>query len=461
MVGTVGPSSLALETVSQFDSRLLDPSNRREWQLSYLAEEVRQGLELVATRKPSVESVGIDGTAAGFGFLADGKPICNPARWGVARPAHASAWAAFERLGHWRLPVTYYYLAQSCPDVIERADTLLLAPQLLAYVLGGDPVGESTYAVSAGLGSSFTGTWATDLLADWGLRIDLLPSMADHGAAIGQLVDHPFDSPPAIRVVAGHDTSSAVLAVPFTTEDSVFLSTGSWFVPGIELDEPVVSRAVFEAGAETLRGVGEKYHLVRNLPGFSILERWRRDREQAGVEMSYERLLAAAAVAEPCRTLVATSDDRLRGENGSVDDGLAAYARATGQPIPSSDGAVTRCLLESLAVECAVVLDDLCDLAAVSPSRLYLVGGGARNDLLCRFVAEATNLPVIAGAPAAASIGNVLVQAMGAGTLSSIAAGRALVEDNVAFSRFVPDQQSRWGTARQRMRRLLAEAEPA
>ena len=455
--GTVGADELDVSVVHRFDSRLLDEANRREWALSYLLEEIRTGFTAVADETADVESVGIDGTAAGFGLVADGEPLGNPMRWGTARPDDVSARGAFDRLGHWRLPVTYYYLAHHQPDLVERADALLLAPQLLGHLLGADPVGEVTYAISAGLGNARTRSWATGLLEDWGLRTDVLPDMAAHGAACGRLAAHPFARAPAVRTVAGHDTSSAVAAIPVGTGDRAFLATGSWFIPGLEVDEPVVSDAAFDAGAENVGGVAGTSRFVRNLKGFSIFERWRRERAAAGADVDYDTLLAAAERAPALETIVATTDGRLQagGDPRSVADGLATIARETDQPVPEGDGAVTRCLFESLAVESAVVLDRLCELADAAPDELYLVGGGAHNELLCQFVADAADLPVVAGAPDATALGNLLVQAVGAGTLDSITAGRALVDEHVPFTRYRPTDPAAWTPAAARMRTLL------
>ena len=455
--GTIGQDALDVSVVHRFDSRLLDDDNRREWELPYLLAEIRHGLAAVTDVTTDVESVGIDGTAAGFGLLADGEPLGNPMRWGTARPEEVSARDAFERLGHWRLPVTYYYLTRERPELVEQADTLLLAPQLLGYLLGGDPVGEVTYAISAGLGNARTTSWATDLLGEWGLRTDILPDMADHGTAAGRLDEHPFDRAPAVRTVAGHDTSSAVAAIPFGRGDRAFLATGSWFIPGLELAEPVIAPAAFDAGAENVGGVAGTSRFVRNLKGFSILERWRRERMAAGADVEYDTLLAGAERASPLETIVATTDNRLQagGESRSVAEGITAIARETDQRIPGSDGAVARCLFESLAVESAVVLERLCELADAAPDELYLVGGGAHNGLLCQFVADATGLPVHAGAPDATALGNLLVQAVGATTLASIAEGRALVDEHVPFTTYHPTDPAAWADAAALMRSLL------
>jgi len=479
LLGTVGPEGLSIRAVHRFDSRLLDGSDRREWRLEHLLDGIAAGIERAAARTDGLDSVGIDATAGGFGLLADDEPLRNPVREGSVVPDGVSGREAFLETGHRRLPGDYYYVYRERPDLVGRADTLLPLPGLLAHRLGARPSGELTYAISAGLGNARTGGWATGLLEAFGLPTGLLPPMASLGADLGPLAPRPntgvdigadIGGPGAIRLraVAGHDTSSAVAAIPFggadgaptgteSGDDRAFLATGSWFIPGFERAAPVVTDDAFEAGAENLGGVADTVRVVRNLPGFSLLERFRRRWRRAGDTHGYDALLEAARAAEPFRTLVATTDDRFRAAHagGDVRAAMESYCTATGQPVPDGAGPVTRCLLESLAAESAVVLDRLGGLVGASPDELRLVGGGARNPLLCGFVADATGRPVVAGPAEATAIGNVLVQAHGAGAIDSVAAGRALVRRDCTFDRYQPSTPAAWTDARERMAALL------
>lgn len=465
VLGTIGPDELHVREVHRFDTRLLDDDNRREWQLDHLVPELVRGIRRAAGDVGRIESIGLDATAAGFGFLADGAPLRDPAREGTARPSDASHRQAFVETGHRRLPLTYYYIYREHRDLVERADTLLLAPQLLGHQLGADPAGEVTYAISAGLGNTRTRSWATTVLDEWGLPTDILPAMRPHGAAVGtvsprrgSLDGAGLETRPSIRVVAGHDTSSAVASIPFGGGDRAFLATGSWFIPGFEVTDPVVSDAVFDMQAENVGGVAGTSRFVRNIIGFSILERFRREWEEKGGTAAYEDLVDAAREAPAFHTLLDTTDERLRrgGPSLSPTEGLETYCRETDQPVPRSEGATTRALLESLAVESAVLIDRLGELAGAEPTELRLVGGGARNPLLCQFVADALDLPVVAGPAEATAMGNLLVQAVGAGTLESIAAARSLVREHVTVDRYEPSDPAAWADVRDRMRdRLL------
>ncbi len=464
VLGAVGPETLTVEEVHRFDSRLLDDENRREWHLEHLIDEILVGIEAATARTDEIESIGIDATAAGFGFVADGKPMGNPAREGVARPLDASHRDAFFETGHRRLPLTYYYQQQEHPEIVENADWLLLAPQLLGFLLGGNPAGEVTYAISGGLGSTRTWDWATPVLEDWGLPTDILPPTVEHGESHGRLSEPiaeelSLGSSPAIRTVAGHDTSSAVAAIPFSDDECAFLATGSWFIPGFELEEPVISDTAFETKTENVGGIASTSRFVRNIQAFSILERFRRHWSASGYDVEYDRLLRDAAAAPAFETLVDTTDERVRrGEPyPDVSAGFQAYCTSTDQPVPREPGVVTRCLLESLAAESAVLIEHLAALSGESPSELRLVGGGAKNAMLCQFVADALNVPVLAGAPEATAIGNLLTQAMGAGTLESLTEARAVSRKHIRFDRYDAVSPNDWQRPKARMATLLLE----
>lgn len=455
--GRLGPRELSVRTVHRFESGLLDDLNRKVWDLAYLEEQLRAGLTAAANVGP-IESVAIDATAAGFGFLADGEPLATPAREGTDRPDGISHRAIFHETGHRRLPLTYYYQATQYPERVARADTLLLAPQLLSTLLGADPAGELSYAVSAGLGNARRRSWATTILRDWGLRTDLLPALRAHGASIGRVDPAPdgcgsTDEAPRIRIVPGHDTSAAVAAIPFTPEESAFVSTGSWFIPGFEVDRPVVADPVFDMGAENVAGVAGTSRLVRNFPGFSVWERCRETWADHDHDTDYASLIGSAREAPAFRTLVDTTDARVRRGNPHPDplEGIEAFCATTDQPMPASPGATTRTLLESLAGQSAVVLERLADIADRPIGTVRLVGGGARNELLCQWIADAIDRPVLAGAPEATALGNLLGQAVGAGTLASYAAGRTLVDRSVTFARYEPRDVDEWAAAKDRL----------
>jgi rhamnulokinase len=166
--------------------------------------------------------------------------------------------------------------------------------------------------------------------------------------------------------------------------------------------------------------------------------------------------MAAAAEEEPQAEAWVDPDDPAFFQPPDMPEAVRAWCRATGQPVPETRAAVVRCILESLALKCRLVLEELAELLGRPPSVLHVVGGGSRNRLLCRLTADAAGLPVVAGPAEATAAGNVLVQARAAGTVGSLAEGRAVVRRSFPLERFAPSGEGRWEEARARFRALCA-----
>ena len=463
-LGVVDETGVSLTEVHRFDSRLISDEGPRTWDLSYLVGEILEGLARAEAEVAHIESVGIDATAGAFGFLANGRPVRDPVQAGGMSPPNISRRDLYFTTGHTRLPTSLYHTYTHERAVVEQADTLVLAPQLLGYLLGGAPVGEFTYAVSAGMGNMRTRDWAIEVFERFGLPTGILPPMRSVGAVTGTVEPREWiegipsvSGTPNIRIVPGHDTSAAVAAIPFRDEAAAFLATGSWFIPGYECQEPIVTAEAYAARAENVGGIEGTARFVRNLPGFSLFERLRAQWQAVGGLFEYEELVAAAQTAPAFQSLISTTDDPLAHEAGSSDpmEGLATYFERTGQPVLDSEGEITRALFESLALESAIMLDRLGRAANRSPSELRLVGGGARNALLCDFVANATGVPVITGPVEATMLGNILSQAIGAGTIPDVAAARDLVRHSVTFETHSPTAAPEWLEPRERMARLF------
>ena len=254
--------------------------------------------------------------------------------------------------------------------------------------------------------------------------------------------------------VATHDTGSAVAAVPFGHHDSVFVSAGTWSLVGLEVDRPLITDATFAANLTNEGGVAGTFRLLRNVTGLWLLHESRRAWADAGHDHSFEELNELAASAPPLRSFVDPDDDSFA-IPGDMPARVAAFCERTGQPVPDSPGETARCILESLALKHAVTVDLLREVTGAEPVELHIVGGGARNEQLCRWTAQATGLPVLAGPEEATLIGNLLVQAMALGELESLEEARAVVRASFVPTVHEPRPAPEWDEARQRFATLV------
>jgi rhamnulokinase len=245
---------------------------------------------------------------------------------------------------------------------------------------------------------------------------------------------------------ACHDTGSSVAAVPATTERYAYISSGTWSLVGLEVAAPVISAAALAANVTNEGGVAGTYRLLKNVMGLWIIQQCRATREAAGQSYSYAELARSAESAPPLRSLIDPNAACFLppGDHPAL---IQAWCAEHGQPVPQTVGAIVRCVLDSLALAYHAVLGTLEELAGWRCEVIHVVGGGARNELLCQLTANATGLPVVAGPVEATVLGNALVQLIALGELASLAEARELVRLMGDLPRYEPQETARWAEA--------------
>ncbi|WP_336023624.1 rhamnulokinase [Halobellus salinisoli] len=470
-LGSVTPSTFEVSEVHRFDNGPIERDGRYVWDVEALVDEIAAGLAAAADRADRVDTVGIDTWGLDFGLLADGELVRAPTSY---RDPEVTATREdlfdsvgkrrlFEATGltNWNTPNTLWQLhtiAAREPELLERADRLLLMPQLLSFLLGGRPAGEVTIASTTQMVDAGRRDWATDLLDELGLPTGLLPRLAEPGERLGR-VDERFAPDPSapleLLTPASHDTAAAVAGLPLS-DDAAFLNTGSWFILGVERDEPVLTDAAFEHAFSNELGADDTVRFLKNVNGFFLFEECRTAWRAAGESVDYDHLLSAAERVDTGTALV-DPDASCFSIDEPMPEQIRSYCRRTEQPVPTTPGAVTRCLLDSLVTKTALAFERLTAAVEGSPERIVLGGGGVRNELFCRLLADATGRPVTTGPVEATAVGNVLTQAVAVGTLPDVEAGRRLIGESFALETYEPSSSEAWEDAKERMRTLPAE----
>lgn len=435
MIGRIGPGVLDLEPVSRFPHGAVERADGLHWDFAALYEHVVDGLAEAVRREPSIESIGIDSWAVDYGLLRDGELLGEPFHYRDRRTARGVAEVhgevpfaeLYERNGLQFLPFTTLYQFRADPRLTE-ADTALLIPDLLAYLLTGRRVAERTNASTTGLLGVRSGEWDTELAVRAGIPPRLLPELVDAGTVVGTLtpgVAARIGASLPVVAVASHDTASAVVAVPLESSSSAFISCGTWGLVGVELRAPVLTDDAREANFTHERGADGRYRFLHNVTGLWLLSETVRAWEaEDGAPIALPELLAAASAVTDQVPVFDANDPSL----SAPGDMPARIAALLPQPSPSTRAAFVRSIIESIAAAFAEAVHTAAELSGRSLDRIHLVGGGALNDLLCQATADRSGLPVLAGPVEATALGNVLIQgrALGAtrGTLEDL---RALV----------------------------------
>jgi rhamnulokinase len=419
MIGRVGDATLELEEVSRFPNGPVERADGWHWDIEALWAHVRAGLAEAIRREPRIESIGIDSWAVDYGLLRDGQLLAEPFHYRDARTAHGvgavHGSVPFEELhrrnGLQFLPFTTIYQYAADPRIGE-AETSLLIPDLFAQRLTGRAVTERTNASTTGLLDVRTGEWDADLVATLGLPASVLPPLVDPGETIGT-TSAELGAVPVVAV-GSHDTASAVVAVPLSTPGAAYVSCGTWGLVGLELPEPIVTDAARAAGFTNEGGVDGRVRFLHNVTGLWLLsETVRAWEEEDGAAIDLPALLArAASVPSPARLF--DTDDPSLAAPGDMPARIAALLSGD-RPSRSFRPMFARIIVESIAEAFARAVRTAGALASREVDVIHLVGGGARNALLCRATADRAGVPVLAGPVEATALGNVLVQARALG----------------------------------------------
>ncbi len=436
MLGRIGPSGISMEHIHRFPNAPMQLSTGLHWDLYGLFDEVLVGLRAAQkSLRPGevISSIGIDTWAVDYGLLdADaellGPPFCyrdSRTAQGVERVhAEVSPEELYAINGLQFLPFnTVYQLAAEQESTRwDKARTMLLLPDLLAYWLTGEIGAEATNASTTGLFDARTGEWSVSLADRLGIPRSLLPPLREPGAVIGQLLTEiaaKTGLPASTNVVAvgSHDTASAVLAVPADGDRFAYISSGTWSLVGLELPAPILSEASRAANFTNERGVDGTTRYLRNVAGLWLLNESIRSWNAGGPQVDLHDLLEAAA-ALPAGGPAVDPNDAAFLAPGDMPARIDQACRESGQQPPAGRPAVVRCILDSLARAYAETLADAVRLSGTIIETVHVVGGGSSNAFLCNLTARATGLPVVAGPVEATALGNVLVQARTAGAIS-------------------------------------------
>ena len=473
VLGTIREGRLDLAEVHRFLNEPQWLLGRFCWDTVRLFAEIKTGLARCAREHdPRLDGIGLDTWGVDFALLdADDEVLGLPRHYrdprtnGVMERTFqiVSREEIYRTTGIQFMQINSLFqlmaLRFARSPLLEAARHLLFMPDLLNFWLTGRRANEVTIASTSQCWDPVSGDWARGMLDRLGIPAALFCELVPPGTTLGTLHesvqrDTGLGAVPVIAP-ATHDTGSAVAAVPAEgAEDWAYVSCGTWSLVGIESPRPVITDRSLECNLTNEAGVGGTTRLLGNVMGLWILQQCRRAWERAGRRYGYDELAALAAQAPPHAALIDPDDPRFLNPP-DMPAAIADFCRETGQTPPESVAAITRCIVESLALKYRWVLDRLEEVAGRPIGRVHLIGGGSQNRQLCQATADASGRPVLAGPVEATAAGNVVVQAMGAGRLESLAAARALVRASFPLQEYRPADTTAWDSAYARFLSLL------
>jgi rhamnulokinase len=449
-----------LDEVHRFPNGPVQVNGTLHWDALRLWSEISAGIEAAGA---GAAAIGVDAWGVDHALLdRDGKLLGNPVHYRDRRTDGMFEWVfarvprreVFERTGvQFMILNTLYQLASLASKnsaQLEAARTYLAFPDLINYWLTGEKVCEFTHATTTQMYNPRAGDWDREMLARVGIPTEMFGTIVQPGTRVGAYQGIPVIAP------ASHDTGSAVVAVPTTSHDYAYLSSGTWSLIGLELNAPVINDAAYAANVTNEGGANGTFRFLKNVMGLWIAQQCRATWNAQGQEYSYDDLTRLAQTAEPFRSMIDPDDDAFL-PPGDMPTRIREFCQRTGQPVPETPAQVLRTVYESLALKYRLAIDNLTALSGRNVERLHIIGGGTQNKLLCQMTADALGRLVIAGPVEATALGNALVQLIALGEIGSLQQAREVVSRSVVTERYTPKEPGAWDGAYERFRGLVAE----
>lgn len=471
VAGVYHGTRLELNELYRFANDPIKAADGWHWNFEGLFAHIKQGIALAVKKYgDAVVSLGVDTWGVDYGLLDDrGKLLGAPFQYRDSRTRGMQE-EAFQRMPreeiYRRTGIQFMFfntlfqlLAElKSPDRLKEAGQLLFMPDLVHYFLTGVRVNEKSIASTSQLLDPHAQAWERNIIKTMGLPDKIFGRLVDAGTVLGELQSEVAAETGAKKLLviapAGHDTASAVVGVPAEESEPVFLSSGTWSLMGRELNQPVISDASYAATFSNEGGVFNTTRLLKNIAGMWLLQECKRAWDAAGKPVSYDVLERQAEHSSPFTAFIDPDATDFQAP-GDMPAAITAFCRRTGQAAPVDPGAFARVVFESLALKYRLVKESLARTTGKAIDRVYLVGGGCKNQLLNQFAADALNSPVVAGPVEATSIGNIIMQLYALGEIRSLSEGRSLIRRSFETKLFEPGETSTWDAAYARFQKIL------
>ncbi|MBI5030505.1 MAG: rhamnulokinase [Chloroflexi bacterium] len=469
MLGRFDGERLTLSEIHRFANGGVRVRDSLHWDVLRLWNEIKHGLALAAAH--DIQSVGLDAWGVDYGLLdRDDELIGNPFHYRDARTDGMLEQACslipreeiFEQTGIQFMPINTLYqlvaMRRANSAALDSAAALLMMPDLFNFWLTGRRASEMTIASTSQCYNPRDNRWAFPLLERLDIPARMFQEIIPPATVLEKLTPSVAKDADLQNVCviapACHDTAAAIAAVPASSSDYAYISSGTWSLMGVEINSPIISPASLANNFTNEGGVAGTFRFLKNIMGLWLIQECRRAWTRNGAEFSYDEITQSVASARPFVALIDPDDARFLHPD-DMPAQIQAYCAATQQTIPTTHGEIARCIFESLALKYRWTLERIEEILGRKLSAIHIVGGGTRNELLCQFTADATARPVIAGPVEATAIGNALMQAVALKHLASVADARQVVRQSFALKTYKPRDTAQWDDAYARFSNLM------
>lgn len=477
MLGTLDKGRLTIQELHRFLNTPVQERGVHSWDVEMLWQEILTGLRKAAGGDYPISSISCDSWGLDY-ILFDKKDGVISPTYNYRDPRTEKSvdevlkkipWeTVFDETGIQFMPInTLYQLGAETDKRLKKTSQFLMVGDGFNFLLSGVAKVDQSSASTTQLYNPRTEAWSEPIISALGLPQNIFPPIVPCGTKLGPLrpeivtetnLEHEDIDQVEVVAACSHDTAAAVAAVPATGRDWAYLSSGTWSLLGMESPVPMMTSVCRDLNFTNEIGFGGSVRVLKNIIGLWIVQECRRDWAMHEQDYDYAMLGHLAASADPFVSLINPEDPRFLAP-GDMPRKIKAFCKETGQRLPKKPGEFIRCVLESLALLYRRNLLQLEFLSGRKFERLHIVGGGSQNSVLNHFTANAVQIPVVVGPTEATAIGNILVQAIAMGHVSSIEEGRKIVRDSCAIETILPREAKAWEEGAQRFEAFFQPAE--
>ena len=472
ILGSLVDGRLEQEELTRFPNNLIQTGGHFYWDIYALYFEMIKGLQEVARRHVQLTSIGIDTWGVDFVLIADDdailrNPIAYRDPYTFGRMEQYFDQVMNQKTVYGLTGIQFmnfnslfqlYAMQQDGNVAVRQAKRILFVPDALGWMLTGEAVCEYTIASTSQMLNPRTGDLDERLVKSVGLTREHFGRLVKPGTCIGMLTEEIQKitglGPIPVIAVAGHDTASAVAAVPAKDEQFAYLSSGTWSLMGIETKEAVINERSYELNFTNEGGAEGTTRFLKNICGMWLYERCRKEWPEEVRQLSHPELQGSAMQVVPFRSII-NPDDKLFVNPPSMIAAIQQYCRETRQQEPETPAEICRCIFDSLALRYRQVFQWLQEFATFDLNVLHIIGGGSLNKYLNQFTADALDVEVLAGPQEGTAIGNIMLQAKAAGEVRDIWEMRRIIANSIKTVRYEPQGKTDWATAYERYLNIL------
>ncbi|MBB3908534.1 rhamnulokinase [Anoxybacillus sp. UARK-01] len=449
VAGYLLEEKLIIEEIYRFENQLVQKGDYICWDIDQLFQEIKKGLHICKGQGMNPKSIGIDTWAVDFVLLdEDDRRLTEAVAYRDPRTIGMME-QVFQKISkeelYGRTGIQFqsfntiyqlYALKQTAPEILERTKTFLMIPDYFHYLLTGKKVNEYTNATTTQLVNAATKTWDKELLEKLGIPESIFQTIHTPGTVLGKLrqeLAEEIGLDMKVIMPATHDTASAVIAVP-ESHDTIYISSGTWSLIGVELQFPLCTEHALRYNFTNEGGFNYRFRFLKNIMGLWMLQEIKRVYRH---QYSFEQLVQLAKIEKDFRAIVHVDDTRFLKPINMVDE-IQKCCLETNQPVPQTPGQIAKCVFDSLVVSYQHAVAKIEEVIGIKFKQINIIGGGCQNELLNQMIAHATRKEVYAGPVEATAIGNIVVQLMALGDISTLNEARTMIARSFPLKKFVP-----------------------